>query len=186
MTESATGRRRLPTWAWVLIICGGVLLLVCGGGLAVTWFATAELREIADLPEPERTERLSKVVRKVIGDDDRVFLDFQRAVDEGRLDEAWGLTSAAFRERTDRAAFGARAAALRESLGEPRELLIVNLHRASSSDTGAALTLEYHARYENGAATVRGSLRAEPSGAWTVESWDVEPAAPEEERGGGK
>lgn len=173
-----TRRGPLPTWAWVLIVVCGLLLLVCGGGAVLTWFATAELREIADLPEPERTRRLSQVVRKLAGDDDRWFLDFQRAVDAGRLGDAWDMTSAAFRERTDRAAFEARAEGIRASLGPSRELMILQFSRSRSSDRAATVLLEYRAVFEKGPATVRGALRAELSGAWTVESWEVERDAP--------
>lgn len=161
--------RARGTLFWLAIV-GAAGLLCCGGIGAAVWFGGQDWIKIVTAPESERLDLLSKKLEALAGDRLRVADDFLAAVDAGRIDDAWNLTSASFRSATQREQFDQLARSIPAVMGPLQSRRLINLNSRNVVGSAGATTLILQGTFEKGAGTI--TLEIDDSAApFTVQRW---------------
>ena len=158
---------------WIAVVLGGLFAVCCAGGLVVFFVARKSFNEFAALPESERNARMSALLESGSEEQVRAATEFIQAVDEERDDDAWEMTTPAFRVSTPREKFGEMTELVGRVLGKclSKELRNVNVKHAFGGSSTASLV--FAATFEKGEGTIHFDL-AETGGTWKVASWRTE------------
>jgi hypothetical protein len=158
---------------WVLI-AAGALLLACGCGTMLVLRFARDWFEVALAPPGEREARLSRKLESIVGDQVACADRFVAAVDAGRDDDAWAMTTDGFRTATSREKFGELTATVRSVLGRCTARQVQNVQTRSSLGAGPSTTsLVFAATFEKGAGTIKFDL-VSGDGGWSVSGWRTE------------
>lgn len=167
---SSSGRGPL---FWILVSCGALFVLCCAGGLVVWLVVRDKFEEFANLPPEERERRMNELAASMGADELRAADEFVRAVDEERDDDAWEMTTPAFRISMPRDKFGEMTELVGNVVGRCNSKLVRTFNSRSKIGGGSSCSLVFAAKFEKGDGTISFDL-VEVNGAWKVQAWKVE------------